>query len=81
MTTLGTVLFLMYTALIGVGLAIWTFRDKEEDAESEVNEALDELSKKLRRRRADIPKINVGKGNVIELDPNNPLHRGWYEDR
>ena len=29
MTTLGTVLFLMYTTLIGVGLAIWTFRDKE----------------------------------------------------
>lgn len=33
MTEYGTVLFLLYMALVGGGLAVWTFRAPKGDAE------------------------------------------------
>lgn len=41
---------------------------------SELKKSMSELSKK-------IPILKSGEKGAIELDPNNPLHRGWYEGR
>lgn len=41
---------------------------------SELKKSMSELSKK-------IPILKSGKKGAIELDPNNPLHREWYEGR
>lgn len=47
----------------------------------------DEVAASLKRARElisgmnkDIPLLKSGKNGAIELDPNNPSHREWYEN-
>ena len=44
-------------------------------------EKLTELRKVMKSVNKDIPVLKYGKKDAIELDPENFLHRRWYEGR
>lgn len=48
---------------------------------NDVQMRLAELRKKAQQMNKDIPILKEGKKGSIELDPNNPSHREWYEGR
>ena len=50
-------------------------------AANDVQVKLAELRKKAQQMNKDIPILKEGKKGAIELDPNNPSHREWYEGR
>lgn len=55
-------------------------RGNEEEKNMTVSEQVltDELKRKLDKISSKLP-ISSGKDNMIELDPNNPHHREWFE--
>lgn len=44
-------------------------------------EKLTELRNAMKSLNKDIPVLKSGKKDAIELDPENTLHRKWYEGR
>jgi hypothetical protein len=58
-------------------------KNKEEKGEEEMSVAIekkeDKLKEMLKNIRSKADRL-TGKGNMIELDPNNPQHREWYEE-
>lgn len=50
-------------------------------AADNVQARLAELRKRAQQMNKDIPILKEGKKGAIELDPNNPSHREWFEGR
>ena len=55
--------------------------NEEEKDMTIVEKKLAELRKKIELMNKDIPIPKAGKKGAIELDPNNPSHKEWYEGR
>lgn len=51
--------------------------DKEEK-EMAINQHLEELQRKIRNLSKRTPVLN-GEDHMVELDPDNPNHKEWYE--
>lgn len=59
-------------------------KEEEKDmaiATDKVQEKIAELRKKIQMENENIPILKEGNKKAIELDPNNPSHREWYEGR
>lgn len=56
-------------------------KKEDKDMDTVKEEKLSELRKKVRLMNKDIAVLKSGKKGTIELDPNNPSHRDWYEGR
>ena len=55
--------------------------NKEDEEMANVAEKLTELRKAMKSVNKDILVLKSGKKDAIELDPENFLHRRWYEGR
>lgn len=60
--------------------------EKEEEKDmaiptDKVQEKIAELRKKVQMENENISILREGNEKAIELDPNNPSHREWYEGR
>ena len=55
--------------------------EEEKDMATVADKNIAELRKKIQLMNKDIPILEDGKKDAIELDPNNPSHKEWYEGR
>ncbi|MGG0667655.1 hypothetical protein ABE073_03910 [Lederbergia citrisecunda] len=52
-----------------------------DNTSDNIQTSLEELKKRTKEIVKDIPILSAGKAGEIELDPNNPFHRDWYEGK
>lgn len=56
-------------------------KNKGDKDMSMTAEKLKELREEMKKINKDIPVLKSGENDVIELDPQNPMHKEWYEGR